>query len=233
MDYSTVKDNQIVTEIKGVSEGIVISFSEGTWIGIKETLFNRISEQEKFFEGAKLALDFGDHDVHAAELGNMRDILSEKKISLWAVISKSTITQHSAEMLGIEVSLPQSKKERTKSNKKNDGEDAIYFHKTLRSGTKISFNGHVIVMGDINPGAEIIATGSIIVWGRIAGVVHAGAEGDERAVVCALDLNPTQLRIAGLIAISPKRKGKLYPETAKIIDGKVVAEAWKKKIGGK
>jgi septum site-determining protein MinC len=72
----------------------------------------------------------------------------------------------------------------------------------------------------------VIATGNVVVWGRLRGVVHAGAEGDEQAVICALDLAPLQLRIAGQIAITPQRKGKLQPEMAHIKDGQVVAEVW-------
>jgi septum site-determining protein MinC len=109
------------------------------------------------------------------------------------------------------------------------GENAILIQKTLRSGFKITFQGHVTVIGDVNPGAEIIASGSVIIWGKLKGVVHAGAEGDEKAVVCALDLMPTQLRIASIAAIPPQRKGKAQPETARIVGDEVVAEIWKQK----
>ena len=57
-------------------------------------------------------------------------------------------------------------------------------------------------------------------------MVHAGAEGDEKSVVCALDLSPTQLRIAGEIAVTPKRRGKPQPEMARLENGQVVAEVW-------
>ena len=84
----------------------------------------------------------------------------------------------------------------------------------------------MVVMGDVNSGAEIVAGGSIIIWGRLRGLVHAGAGGDEKAVVCALEFAPTQLRIAGEIAISPKRHGKLQPEVAHLQDGNLTAEPW-------
>ena len=66
----------------------------------------------------------------------------------------------------------------------------------------------------------------MIVWGRLRGVVHAGAGGDEAAVVCALDLAPTQLRIAGQIAVSPERRKYPGPEIARIRDGQLIAETW-------
>ena len=91
----------------------------------------------------------------------------------------------------------------------------------------------MVVIGDVNPGAEIIAAGSVIVWGRLRGVVHAGSEGNEKAAVYALDLNPMQLRIAKYIAVPPSRKGKSSPEMAVISDGQVTAIHWETKEGGK
>ena len=103
----------------------------------------------------------------------------------------------------------------------------------LRSGASVTFDGNVVVMGDVNSGAEIIALGSIIVWGRLRGVVHAGAQGDESAVICALELAPTQLRIAGEIAVSPKKasKGQSQPEVARLQDGHLEAVIWRDVTG--
>jgi septum site-determining protein MinC len=83
-----------------------------------------------------------------------------------------------------------------------------------------------VVFGDVNPGAEVIAGGSVIVWGRLRGVVHAGAKGNRTATVCALDMSPTQLRIAGQIAVSPTRRGKPQPEIVRIKDNQLQAETW-------
>jgi septum site-determining protein MinC len=89
----------------------------------------------------------------------------------------------------------------------------------------------VVVIGDVNSGAEIVAGGSVIVWGRLRGVVHAGCHGDETAVVCALELAPMQLRIAGEIAISPKKQPRSQPEVARIQDGHLAAEPWNASTG--
>ena len=84
----------------------------------------------------------------------------------------------------------------------------------------------MIVVGDVNAGAEIVADGDVVVWGHLRGTVHAGANGDADAVVCALELSPTQLRIADLIAVSPARRGEARPELARIKDRRIVAERW-------
>ena len=100
--------------------------------------------------------------------------------------------------------------------------------RTVRSGRTVRSQGHVVIFGDVNPGAEIIANGDVIVWGRLRGNVHAGANGDESAFVCALDMIPTQLRIAGYISISPQdKRHKPKPEMALIRDDRIIVEAWR------
>ncbi|HEX7008861.1 MAG TPA: septum site-determining protein MinC, partial [Phycisphaeraceae bacterium] len=76
--------------------------------------------------------------------------------------------------------------------------EAALVQRTLRSGQVVRHQGHLTVLGDVNPGAEVIAGGSVVVWGRVRGTVHAGALGDRSAQICALELAPTQLRIADL-----------------------------------
>jgi septum site-determining protein MinC len=148
---------------------------------------------------------------------------------LWAVLSSLPSTRSAAADLGLHTSLeaqPVAEEEESPGEPESDWERAAFIQRTLRSGQSIRHPGHVIVLGDVNPGAEIIAGGHVIVWGRLRGVVHAGAGGDAAATVAALDLAPTQLRIAGHIAVSPKRRGAVKPEVALIRDGQLVAEPW-------
>ena len=84
----------------------------------------------------------------------------------------------------------------------------------------------MIVFGDVNPGAEIVAGGNVIVWGRLRGTVHAGADGDLDAIICALDLSPMQLRIADQISVAPTQKKKAQPEIARLVDNRVIAQPW-------
>lgn len=227
-----VSDKRLMVQIKGVRDGLLVTLGEGSWEDLRRALFTHIREQESFFKGAKLTLDVGNQILHAAEMGSLRDQLSELGISLWAVLSNSPTTEQTAQVLGLATRISTPRADRTirplDTNLKS-GETAMFVQRTLRSGFRISYQGHVVVMGDVNPGAEVIASGSVIVWGRLRGVVHAGAEGDEGAVVCALDMAPTQLRIASRIAITPQRKGKPQPEMASVQDGQVVAEPWNTK----
>jgi septum site-determining protein MinC len=197
--------------IKGIRQGLLITIadSQADWEEARQVLLDHIDQQSQFLRGARIALDVG---------------------YLWAVISASITTQQTAQMLGMDTQLEKPKSaSRSMDVELQGGEEAAMFHRTLRSGFHLQYAGHVVVIGDVNPGAEIIAGGNIVVWGRLGGLVHAGASGDEDALVCALDLHPTQLRIADQIAITPKRKGKPQPEVARLRDGKVVAEVWNPK----
>jgi len=102
---------------------------------------------------------------------------------------------------------------------------ALVVNKTLRSGQKVVYEGSVVVIGDVNPGAQIVAGQDIIILGSCRGVAHAGAYGDQTATITANKIVATQLRIAGVISRSPDDVDKPdCVEIAKIKDGAVVIE---------
>lgn len=219
-------------QIKGIREGLLVNFGDGDWEEVRAAFLEHLDNQAEFLRGARLALDVGNHILKAVELSQLRDVISEHGLTLWAVLSNSPTTEGTAQTLGLATRLSKPRPERsvrTLDTTIQGGEHAILVQRTLRSGYSLQFPGHVVVLGDINPGAEVVASGHIIVWGRLRGMVHAGAEGDESAVVCALDLAPTQLRIAGQIAVTPQRRSKTSPEIVRLQDGQVVAEPWPEK----
>lgn len=101
----------------------------------------------------------------------------------------------------------------------------FFVHETLRSGAHIQFDGHVVVIGDINPGARVSASGNIIILGYLRGIAHAGAKGDKDCFVVAERLSPIQLRIANSIAIASENNGLIEePLIAKILNNTIVIE---------
>ncbi len=100
----------------------------------------------------------------------------------------------------------------------------LYHSATLRGGQALHHTGNVVVVGDVNPGAELVATGDILVFGRLAGTAHAGAQGDEAARIYAVDLAATQLRIATFIAAEERvrKRSTPRPEAAVARDGHIV-----------
>ena len=104
------------------------------------------------------------------------------------------------------------------SKKKND----ILHEGTVRSGDRISSNGNLCIIGDVNPGAIVSAKNNIYVWGKLQGVAVAGRGGNDNATISSLYFNPLQLRISDVIAIGPKDKPKnSYPEIA-VIDNRTI-----------
>lgn len=79
----------------------------------------------------------------------------------------------------------------------------LYIQRTLRSGQSISSEGNIVIIGDANPGSEIIAKGDITVWGVLGGIAHAGSAGNQYARIRALKMNAIQLRIADVFARRP------------------------------
>lgn len=216
-------------QVKGINEGILITLGEGDWQDARQAFLDHLDQQSEFLRGARLALDVGTHILKAAELGQLQKEISARDVNLWAVMSESPTTEQTAQSFGLAIRLGRTQPSPSAppiETRFHDGEQAIFVRRTLRSGYSIQYPGHVVIMGDVNPGAEIVSAGDVVVWGRLRGTVHAGAEGNMDAVVCALDLSPTQLRIANLIALTPKRRGKPQPEKAQIQNGQVVAELW-------
>ena len=216
-------------EVKGIKNGLLIELRDGDWEEQEKALISHIDANQDFFKGAKLVLDVGSRPLKSPQLSSLRGKLSDRDIKLKAILSSSLATERASQDLGLEIKIDLSshQEEKTTINSSLDGEEAVFLERTLRSGHKVSHPGHIVVLGDVNPGAELIAGGNIIVWGKLLGVAHAGAGGDEEAVVCALDLSPTQLRIADKISVSPPRKGKPKPEIACLEDGQVSARDWK------
>ncbi|HSR46644.1 MAG TPA: septum site-determining protein MinC [Anaerolineales bacterium] len=215
--------------IKGIRDGLLVTLPDGPWEQVRSDLLATIDARGDFFRGARLSLQMEDRSLGAADLGQLRDSLAERETTLWAVLSSAPPTQLAAADLGLKTQLTvprPAQDDEAAVGAETEWPQAVFVQRTLRSGQSVRTPGNVVVLGDVNPGAEIVAGGHVVIWGRLRGVVHAGAAGDDAATVAALDLAPTQLRIAGHIAVSPQRRGRVRPEVAVIRDGHLVAEPW-------
>ncbi len=215
-------------QIKGIKDGLLVTLGEGDWQLIQTQLFEQIESQSNFFRGARLTLDVGYHILHAIELSNLRDKLADQGVALIGLISFSPTTDATAHLFGLSTKLPETKIERgvRAVSTQVSGENAVFIQRTMRSGFNVNHEGHVVILGDVNPGAEVISGGSIIVWGRLLGQAIAGAGGDELAMVCALDFEPSLLRIneVTLTPLNRKKKGK--PQMALLINNEIILKDW-------
>jgi len=141
---------------------------------------------------------------------------------------------HNNEEIAQQVEAQELKEETDEeiSAKKNEAESlpTLYLKKTIRSGQSISSDGNIVIIGDVNPGAEVIARGDITVWGILGGIAHAGSEGNNYARIRALKLNPVQIRIGEIFARRPdtvnipyvQKSSEYIPEEAFTYKGSIV-----------
>jgi len=235
-------------ETKGIRDGLLIRVSDSPDVVLDDALRLEIDRKRAFLAGGRLALEIGRRELTYEALAELQRLFEARELVLWAVLAEHGPTRESARRLGLATRLSGSATD-LEGNALRDapplpangdgvpaardlpGANALLLRETVRSGRSIWHDGHVVVLGDVNPGAEVIAGGSVIVWGRLRGLVHAGALGDESAVICALELNPTQLRIADQIAVAPDGGPVRSPEQAAIRDGQIVAEPWAARHG--
>jgi septum site-determining protein MinC len=225
-----------MVSIKGKQDGLLVTLDkEQDWAAQIAELEAQLESRPAFFAGGRLALKVGERTLSIKDIQELQVRLAQQNVTLWAIVSDSQDTQATARRLNLATEMLGPQPRTTKPDARESllavEDEGWLSHRTLRSGQKIRHPGHVTIIGDVNPGAEIIAGGHVVVWGRLQGLVHAGAMGDDSAVVCALDLSPTQLRIGSHIARSPeeKRRRRVRPEMASVVEGRIVAEPWNDK----
>ena len=161
--------------------------------------------------------------ISANELSKLKDSFNKINISSVFIYSNNKFTILAGKSLKIDSTFVKEQELKNKlllfnSKKKYD----ILHEGTVRSGDRISSNGNLCILGDVNPGAIVSAKRNIYVWGKLLGIALAGRGGDNNASIASLYLNPLQLRIADVIAIGPKDKPKnYYPEIA-VVDEKTI-----------
>jgi septum site-determining protein MinC len=224
-----------ILTIKGSRQGLLVTLREGNWEDLLAELAQRLADQPAFFKGGRVSLNVGELALTEDDIRRVRDLLIRHDVTLHGVIGRDAQTEAAAQALGLVIDLGLERRPPpafpSSSTGDSDGGEAMVVQRTLRSGQSIRHAGHVVVIGDVNPGAEIVAGGHVVVWGALRGIVHAGAPdwgGDETALICALDMSPTQLRIAGHITRAPdERRRKTMPEVAAVRDGQIVAMPWR------
>lgn len=227
--------------IKGIREGLLVTVPDrDSFADLLTLLKSELAQKQAFLQGSQVALQVGYRYLAKDELRELQILFEVNQLELWAVLAEESATRVAARELALATRLSGSQTdldgnlltavpEPEAPVHSEPSQGGLILKETLRSGRSVQHEGHVVIIGDVNPGAEIVAGGDVVVWGRLRGLVHAGAFGDETAVICALELNPTQLRIANQIAISPdEKRGRPIPEQAAIRNGQIVAEMWQK-----
>ena len=214
--------------IKGSRDGLRLVLDEGaSWDQILIALRDQLERGTEFFHGAELTVETGERPLGDGEFDALLGLLNEHGLYPAALATNTREGRNAGRVAGI-ATRPATRIPAPPATREQASDGALLVSRTLRSGQVLRHHSHVTVIGDINPGAEIIAAGSILVWGRLRGTVHAGALGDRSAVVCALEMMPALLRIADQMARTPDQRP-AGPETASIQDDRIVVEAWELK----
>jgi septum site-determining protein MinC len=216
---------------KGTREGLLITLGEGAWSDVLTELTTQLSRPsaQSFFKGARVILETGERPIAVTELEELIALFAQHDMTLSSVTGEEKSQQAFIQVQ--QASLPPPPESLTRAAEDElpaDAGRALLIQRTVRSGQVIRHSGTILVIGDVNPGAEVIAEGDVIVWGKLRGIVHAGASGSETAMVGALILAPTQLRISGYIARAPdeKRFSNWPAEIARVRNGQIIVEPW-------
>lgn len=185
-------------EFKGNRDGVTIyCLDHAEFSDILSDLAKRLKKRAAFFGEAPVRIDVGQREITEAEKQALCDVIKQNsRLHLTAIQSAAERPP------AVAAARRQGETDDLRLDGFKEGR-AIVIKRTLRSGQYVRFPGHVIVLGDVNPGAEIVADGDIFVFGTLRGIAHAGVNGDRGASVVALRLAPTQLRIADIISRAP------------------------------
>lgn len=208
--------------LKGTREGLVLYLDpEADFSVLMNELQRLLGDSEQFLQGAAVRCYGGDKEYTEEQKEELNQTLIQHGLTLagWLTADEVYAGSRNSVPLDREPEIARVWDEGTVEG------PCLFVERTLRSGASIQFDGHVVVVGDVNPGAEIIATGNIAVMGSLRGVAHAGATGERKATVSAYHLAPTQLRIADLVTRSPEgTEDWRGPEIAKIKENQLIVE---------
>ena len=156
-----------------------------------------------------LTLFSGLWPLRPGDYRRLLDLLDKTELSLGTVCCLEEGARVAAASLGLEVERPAKGWDSANALMAATAADSpplpsFSIHQgTVRSGDHRHASGSLLVLGDVNPGAQISAVGHVLVWGRLRGIAHAGRSGDRTARIVALHLHPLQLRIADQVARGP------------------------------
>jgi len=227
------RTDSLQLRVRGTRDGIVFYLPEDL---ATEELIAQVREAvdsgRDFFKDAQVVLDYDQRTPDQLEIERIEEIFTERDMRLRHITASRHESRVILNELGhrplrivarrdrdLDMVRPAKVVERT----------AIYVRRTLRSGATVHSDGDLVIMGDVNAGAQVSAVGDIIVWGALRGMVHAGSDGSDEAMICALKLQPTQIRIGGLVARPPDDKEYEVhaPQCAYVAGSNIVVEPWR------
>ena len=194
-------------KIKGVNGNLLVVFDTAPFADAYRELGEKIKSSEQLFKGSRVV--FSGSGLASFSLDELA-ALQQLCLNYGMVLNSTELPIRKSAASTAPAPVPQT------AAVSGD----TFIHKNLRSGQKVHSEGSVVVWGDVHESAEIMAARDIIVLGKMGGIAHAGCFGDASSIVFALDLIPSQIRIADRISRSPEdQTTRPYPEVAFVDDG--------------
>ena len=217
-------------ELKGFRDGMrLIIDPEASMEQIENAIVERMASLGDSLSGLTMNMDLGSRSLNDQELVHLKKLLNENYgLEVKQIIGDSQDEPKRTETTQIAGVPALHSEEHVYNQIIPANEETRFIRHTLRAGqVERALEGNMVILGDVNPGAEVVAAGDIIVLGTLRGVAHAGALGNTSSIIFALNLRPTQLRIGRFITRAPAEQQHRHPtaEVARIVeDAIVVAE---------
>lgn len=182
-----MKKSQNVT-IKGTKDGLTLHLDDNcSYDELKKELDRKLSNSSRVQEEQQLLsvkVKVGNRYLTKAQEEELKDLIRQKRNLIVEELVTNVITREEADKLRQETEI-------------------VPVAKVIRSGQVLEITGDLLLIGDVNPGGTVKATGNIFIMGALKGVAHAGSEGNDDAVIAASVMKPSQLRISDCINRSP------------------------------
>ncbi len=212
-------ENTSPVKLKGTGSGlwlsVDISFPQEELMAHIDQVFTNLGHLSI---NASVVVDFGDEKEHEEFVAVIRSYLCEN---------------YQVKQVGLPPRRPSVPTARIRQRDASKGwqqhkSDVLMLRGRVRSGQKIEARKHVVITGDVNPGARIIAGGDVIVLGKLSGNVHAGQPQDLSAIVFALEFSPTHVQIGGIAVAGSEEKSAGSPEFAYVEDNQIIVSNYMK-----
>ena len=216
--------------IKGVDDKLEIHLNEqSSYQSLREDLLQKLQSNKSFFLNCNTQVVISGGSLSPAQRREIKRIFT-MDYGIQNVFysdeikkTKEPAARISSEPLEIEKTTKVAKNDVELVSMEYFDAKSIFVSTTVRSGQRIECEGDIVVLGDVNPGAEIIAGGSIAVFGTLRGLAHAGAGGRTDVCVAALYMRPKQLRLSGRVVMpDEKKKDTVVGEIARLEGDRVV-----------
>ena len=171
--------------LKGSPKGILVSVDDTDFETGRYELFEKLSASKEFFKGIDLEVYLTSNALTEAEVFELQPIVME-------ALSETNVLfiDHEPKMI--------PKKHSPLDDLESDEGITKFLRKTVKSGETIEYDKNIVIIGDVEAGAKVVAGGNVFVMGTLFGTVHAGAGGKQDAVVVAMKLMPETLMISDL-----------------------------------